>query len=128
MQALKKAEFSPLEYDYSLFINTSRRTFIIIYVDDLLLIRPDIKFINLIKNHLASKFKMTNIGFVLIYLNINISRNLYIKTLIISQNKYVQKILKDYRFKEYKTADILLDVGIILFSIDFLYEPTFTEY
>ena len=89
MQALKEAGFSPLEYDYNLFINTSKRTFIIVYVDDLFLIGPDIEFINLIKDHLASKFKMTNIGPVLIYLSINISRNLHTKTLIISQNKYV---------------------------------------
>ena len=84
MQTLKEAEFSPLEYDYSLFINISRRTFIVVYIDDLLLIRPDIKFINSIKDHLASKFKITDMGPVLIYLNINISRDLYAKTLIIS--------------------------------------------
>ena len=89
MQALKEAGFSPLEYDYSLFINISRRTFIIVYIDDLLLIGPDIEFINSIKDHLALKFKMTDIDPVLIYFNINISRDLYAKTLIISQNKYV---------------------------------------
>ena len=89
MQALKEAGFSPSEYDYNLFINTSGRTFIVVYIDDLLLIRPDIEFINLIKDHLASKFKMTDMGFVSIYLSINISRNLYTKTLTISQNKYV---------------------------------------
>ena len=89
MQALKEAGFSPLEYDYSLFINIFRRTFIAVYIDDLLLIGPDIEFINLIKDHLALKFKMTDMGPVSIYLNIDISRNLYIKTLIISQNKYV---------------------------------------
>ena len=71
---------------------------------------------------------MTDIGPVLIYLNINISRNLYIKTLIISQNKYVYKIFKNYGLEEYKTANIFLDAGITLFPIDPLYEPTFTEY
>ena len=89
MQALKEAEFSPSKYDYSLFINIFRRTFITVYVDDLFFIEPDIKFINSIKDHLASKFKITNIGPVLTYLNIDISRDLHIKTLIISQNKYV---------------------------------------
>ena len=89
MQALKKTGFSPLKYDYSLFINTSRRTFITVYIDDLLLIGPDIEFINSIKNYLVLKFKMTDMGPVSIYLSINISRNLYIKTLTISQNKYV---------------------------------------
>ena len=84
MQALKKVRFSPLEYDYNLFINIFGRTFIIIYVDDLLLIRPDIEFINLIKDYLVLKFKMTDMGLVLIYLSMDISRDLYIKTLIIS--------------------------------------------
>ena len=84
MQALKEAGFFPLEYDYNLFINIFRRTFIIICIDDFLLIKPDIKFINLIKDYLALKFKITNMGPVLTYFNINISRNLYIKTLIIS--------------------------------------------
>ena len=84
MQALKEAGFSPSEYDYSLFINISRRTFIIVYIDDLFLIGLDIEFINLIKDHLALKFKMIDIGSVLIYFNINISRDLHIKTLIIS--------------------------------------------
>ena len=89
MQALKETGFSPSEYDHNLFINIFGRTFIIVYIDDLFLIGPDIEFINLIKDYLALKFKITNIGPVLIYLNINISRDLYAKTLTISQNKYV---------------------------------------
>ena len=71
---------------------------------------------------------MTDMGPVSTYLNMDISRDLYAKTLIISQNKYVQKILKDYRLKECKTANILLDVGITLLSADPLYEPTSTEH
>ena len=89
MQALKEVGFFVLEYDYSLFINTFRRTFIVVYVDDLFLIGPDIEFINSIKDHLALKFQITDMGPVSIYFNINISRDLYVKTLIISQNKYV---------------------------------------
>ena len=71
---------------------------------------------------------MTNIGLVLIYLSINISRDLHAKTLIISQNKYVQKILKDYGFKECKTANISLNAGITLLPVDPLYEPTFIKH
>ena len=57
---------------------------------------------------------MIDISLILIYLGIDISRDLDAKTLTISQFKYVRKILVDYDLENYSSVNIFIDPGLIL--------------
>ena len=84
IQALQEAGFTRSQYDHSLFIKSSDRVYMVVYIDDLLIFGPEISRIQNLKNHLTKKFRIINIGLILIYLNINISKDLDAKTLTIN--------------------------------------------
>ena len=61
---------------------------------------------------------MTDIDLILIYLGIDISRDLDAKTLTVSQFKYVRKILVDYGFENYSSVSIFINSGLIFIPAD----------
>ena len=71
---------------------------------------------------------MTNIGLILTYLSINISKDLDVKTLTISQFKYIRKILADHGFKNYSSLSISINPGLILTSVNPLFILAPKEY
>ena len=56
----------------------------VVYIDNLFIFGPEISRIQNLKNHFIRKFRMTNISLILTYLNIDINRDLDVKTLTIS--------------------------------------------
>jgi hypothetical protein len=59
---LKKSYFCLLNFDLSIFTNNF--TIIAIYIDNLLIIDVNRKFIDAIKRALTSRFKIVNLDFV----------------------------------------------------------------
>ncbi len=59
---LKKYYFCLLNFDLSVFINNF--TIIVIYIDNLLIVNVNKKFINIVKRILVNRFKIINLDFV----------------------------------------------------------------
>lgn len=72
---LNKLDFHEIESDKSLFVSEDKKMFIVIYVDDLLIIEADMSHINKIKTEFKSTFKMTDLDLTLHYLNMKIRRD-----------------------------------------------------
>ena len=63
--------FQPLTSNNSVFIKNNM--FIAVYVDDLLIFRPNIKDIQQIKNLLSTRFSMSNLSPVAYYLGMKVT-------------------------------------------------------
>ena len=59
---LKKYYFCLLNFDLSVFINNF--TIVVIYIDNLLIVNVNKKFINIVKRILVNRFKIINLDFV----------------------------------------------------------------
>ena len=77
-------------------LNINKKIFIIVYVDDILLLGNNIKQINTLKTNLSKLIKVTDLGEASYFLGMEITRDRVNKTLKLTQNKYVQNILKQF--------------------------------
>ena len=68
--------------------------FLILYVDDILLIGNDIEFLSSIKGYLNKNFSMKDLGEATYILGIKIYRDRSRRLIRISQSTYLDKILK----------------------------------
>lgn len=117
-QALQSIGFEPLIADYGIFARGG--VFIAIYVDDLLIVGPDMSEINTIKAFLASKFKMTDIGPCNYYLGISIQRDRMKRRISLNQRAYLEKILREFGMSDCKPVNTpVLPTGL---------EPAPTDY
>ncbi len=72
---LNKLNFHEIKSDKSLFVSEDKKMFIVIYVDDLLIIEADMSRIDKIKTELKSTFKMTDLDSTSHYLDMKIRRD-----------------------------------------------------
>ena len=97
---LKQHGFLFLNADQSVFCNG--KTIIAIYVDDLLITGPDKKANMDIKAALNKRFQMTDLGPMAHYLGMRLERDRPQRVLWLSQQAYLEKILKDHGFLDSK--------------------------
>ena len=71
--------------------------FLILYVDDILLIGNDIEFLDSIKGYLNKKFLMKDIGEAAYILGIKIYRDRSRRLIRLSMSTYLDKILKEFK-------------------------------
>ena len=90
----KKHEFVFFDTDFSVFFN--KKLIIVIYVNDILLIKFNLKHIVVVKQIFNERFKMINLSSLRFYLNMNIERNRSNRILFLSQKIYLKKILKNH--------------------------------
>ena len=72
------------------------RIIIIIYVNNLLFVDFDKKFIQKIKKILHKRFQMININLFVYYFDINVQRNKQQQTFYFNQKVYLKKIIRNY--------------------------------
>ncbi len=97
---LKELGFAPIGADYSVFTNGT--TIIAIYVDDILLAGPNKKEIQGIKDKLAKRFEMTDLGPIVYYLGMTVTRDRANRILRLGQAGYVEKFLGEHGMWESK--------------------------
>ena len=83
-------------------------------MDDILIISPEISNINFLNGKLHKKFKITDLGPVLHYLKINITRDRAKKTISLNQAKYINEKLTLYQKQNIKSLKTLIEPGTIL--------------
>src|SRR3954465_1034918 len=78
-------------------VSGSNVAFLILYVDDILLIGNDIDLLNSVKSYLNSKFSMKDLGEASYILDIKIYRDRSRRLIGLSQITYLDKILKKFK-------------------------------
>ncbi|KAH9727196.1 hypothetical protein KPL70_008566 [Citrus sinensis] len=86
--------------------------FLILYVDDILLIGNDIGVLTTIKSWLAKQFDMKDLGEASYILGIKLLRDRKNKTLALSQAVYIDKILARFSMENFKTGLLPFRHGI----------------
>jgi hypothetical protein len=92
---LKTLGFTPLTADNCIFYD-GKETYIAVFVDDLLIIGPSKPNIDTIKAQLAQRFHMTDLGPCKYYLGMEIVRDRKNRVLKLSQQGYIEKVLRDF--------------------------------
>ena len=76
--------------------------FLVLYVDDILLIGDNVDLLNSVKKYLNSKFSVKDLGDAAYVLGIKIYRDRSRRLLALSQSTYLDKILKAFPYGEGK--------------------------
>ncbi len=92
----------------------SSKAFLILYVDDILLIGNDEKFLNTIKESLQKSFAMKDLGEAAYILGIKIYRDRSRRLIALSQSTYIDKVLKRFRMENAKKGLLPMSHGSVL--------------
>src|SRR3954451_14254666 len=83
-------------------VSGSSIAFLVLYVDDILLIGNDTELLESIKSYLNNSFSMKDLGEAMYILGINIYRDRSRRLLGLSQSTYIDKVLKRFNMSEVK--------------------------
>lgn len=103
--------FSKSNCDDGLFYNRKTGIYLPIYVDDLLLIGPDMGHINALKKQLASRYEMSDLGPCRHYLGVQITRDRKRRTLTLTQSGYINQVLKQHQMEDCKSVTTPMESG-----------------
>ncbi|KAK1607150.1 hypothetical protein QYE76_030823 [Lolium multiflorum] len=95
-------------------VSGSSVAFLILYVDDILLIGNDIELLSSVKGYLNKCFSMKDLGEAAYILGIKIYRDRSRRLIGLSQSTYLDKILKKFRMDESKKGFLPMLPGKVL--------------
>ncbi|KAK1686471.1 hypothetical protein QYE76_047319 [Lolium multiflorum] len=95
-------------------VSGSSVAFLILYVDDILLIGNDIELLSSVKGYLNKSFSMKDLGEAAYILGIKIYRDRSRRLIGLSQSTYLDKILKKFRMDESKKGFLPMLPGKVL--------------
>ncbi|CAI7734908.1 unnamed protein product [Closterium sp. NIES-54] len=98
---LGSLDFHPSTSDPSLFIRaTPSRFFILVYVDDMILVTKDQTELAAVKTALCEKLAMKDLGKLTNYLGMEITRDRTARTITVSQKFYINNVLTRFKMQE----------------------------
>ena len=108
--------FISIKVDHYIYFEQVRDHFVILllYVDDIMLIRNNKEMIKGVKSQLSSQFEMKDLGAANFILGIEIKRDRMNIKLWLNQRKYVDMILQRFRMQDCKHVNTLIPVGFKL--------------
>ena len=92
-------------------VSGSSIAFLILYVDDILLIGNDVSFLETIKTSLKNSFSMKDLGEAAYILGIKIYRDRSRRLIGLSQSTYLDKVLKRFKMDEAKKGFLPMSHG-----------------
>ena len=98
-------------------VSGSAITFLVLYVDDILLIENDIFMLTIVKRWLSKKFFIKDLGEASYIFRIKIYKDRPKRMLGLSQKLYIEKVLKRFSMKNSKRKFLPLRHGINLFKM-----------
>jgi hypothetical protein len=109
---LKKMGFAQSLFDPALYIrrNSSGIMYLLLWVDDLLMVSSSAAALQDVKNALLAVWDMKDLGPVGYYLGLNIIRDRSRRQLWIGQPKYITSLLEKYDF-DFSASPPTLSVG-----------------
>jgi Reverse transcriptase (RNA-dependent DNA polymerase)./Integrase core domain. len=105
--------FQPLISDPAVFYNAKRKHFIITFVDDCLLIGPDIHYIQRLKKSLNKVYALDDRGPAAYFLGVQIVRDRPKRLLWIHQSQYIDEMLKTFGLEDSRFIGIPLQPGLL---------------
>ena len=93
-----------------------KNIYVILYVDDLIIVTKEIKRMNEFKEYLKSKFHMTDLKNVNLFLGIHITRENNILTL--DQSAYIKNIINKFGMNDCKTSDTPMECNVDYHSLN----------
>ena len=105
-------------------VSGSSIAFLILYVDDILLIGNDTEFLNSIKGYLNKNFSMKGLGEATYILGIKIYRDRSRRLIQLSRSTYLDKIFKKFKMDQSKKEFLSVLQGVKLSKTQ---SPTTTE-
>ena len=88
--------------------------FLVLYVDDILLIRNDVETLSNVKKWLVEQFQMKDLGEASYIIGIQVIRDRKNKLLALSQSSYIDKVLARFSMQDSKIGLLPTRHGIIL--------------
>ena len=82
--------------------------FLLLYIDDMLLTRHDMRKIQIVKSLLHSEFDMKDLGFTKKILRMRIHRDRKKCILFLRQNFFIDKVLTKFSLQDAKATNVLL--------------------
>src|SRR4051812_7610629 len=95
-------------------VSGSSVAFLVLYVDDILLIGNDIEFLDSIKGYLNNNFSMKDLGEAAYILGIKIYRDRSRRLIGLSQRTYLDKVLKKFKMDQAKKGFLPVLQGVKL--------------
>ena len=114
---LKSLNFKFINSDNNVFVNKNKKIYIVVYVNDLLIVNKNINYINEIKSKLSDRFKMHDLKSTQHYLSIKIVRD--DDNILFRQINYLKKMLKRFEMKNCKFVDLLMKFDLTTIMISF---------
>ena len=100
------------------FISPKTCLILLIFVDDIVFFAQDMKRIEEAKAWLTREFKMVDLGDLKLFLGMQITRNRLQRTLLIDQERYVQKVLECCQTESCNGCIIPMDTKLSLSKPD----------
>ena len=113
---LNKQNFLALNVDQSVFSNN--KVIIVIYVNNLLIVDSDSKFIQKTKKTLHKRFQITDLGSLAYYLGMGVQRDRQQRAFYFSQKTYLEKVIRDYDMWECNPMVIFMEFNIKLTAVE----------
>jgi hypothetical protein len=115
-QVIKSFGFVPNFYEACIYkkVSGSSMTFLVLYVDDILIIGNDIGMLNDVKSYLNKCFSMKDLGEADYILGIKIYRDRQRRLIALRQSTYLDKVLKRFRMDKAKKGLVPMLSGKIL--------------
>lgn len=103
-ELVTKLGFLRSENDRCLYVGEEgeSKLFLLLYVDDILIIGRNLKDIVKVKKHLAAEFEMSDLGQVGNFLGMRIERDIQNRVLRITQRTYLESLLRRFGMEECK--------------------------
>ena len=95
-----------------------------IYVDDLLLLARTLDLITELKEMLAQRFRLKDLGEVSFYLGMQVIRDRENRAIYINQTAYINKVLKDLGMEDCRPVKTPMDEGVQLHQAEDGYKAT----
>ncbi|CAI7845165.1 unnamed protein product [Closterium sp. NIES-54] len=95
---LEEIGFTPSTADHSLFMlgEGEQRSFMVVYVDDILIFSPSSDLVNEVMMKLQDKFKCKALGDVNFYLGLHIERDVEKRCMRVHQRKYLEALAANF--------------------------------
>lgn len=102
---MRKQGFSRSEYDHCVYFRCygeEKYVYLLLYVDDMLVAAKDLKEVEKVKKTLSKEFEMKDLGPARRILGMDIIRDRNKGTLILSQESYIEKVLRNFGMSDSK--------------------------
>jgi hypothetical protein len=118
--ALIRMDFTALDSDHCVYVRHqgAEVLYIVLYVDDLLLIGSSLAEVKQLKEDLSARFEMKDLGEAKYVLGLQITRNRRTRTLSLSQSGYIRRLLERYGMSSCNNAPTPLPTGLKLSKHD----------